>query len=160
NPKYAIGHSWYGHFLTVSGRFDEAKEHCELAAQLDPFTPIVQHGLSWSNFYARRFEASLQHARRLVNSEPQYGMGYLFLSLPLSRLGLHDEAIAMGQRCTEQLGRTPYTLIWLAAVYGAAGEREQANALMTEIGSFEGKRYISPYLMAMAWAQMGNRDWA
>jgi TolB-like protein/Tfp pilus assembly protein PilF/tRNA A-37 threonylcarbamoyl transferase component Bud32 len=158
NPKYAIGHTWYGHYLTVSGRFEEAAKHCNRGVELDPLTPIVQHGLGWSNFYARRYDESLRHARRLVANEPQYGMGYLFLCVPLSNLGMHDEALIMGKRAVEMLGRTPYTLVWLAAACGAAGKVDEANGLMAEIASFEGKRYISPYLTAMAWARLGNRD--
>lgn len=157
NPNYAIGHSWYGHLLTVSGRFDEAREHCDRAVALDPLTPIVQHGMSWSNFYARRFDQSLDHARRLVANEPQYGMGYVFLCLALTQMGLHEEAVAMGERCVELLGRIPYTLVWLGAAYGAAGNRAEAEKILAEISSFEGKRYISPYLTAMIYAQMGDR---
>ena len=158
NPNYAIGHSWYGHLLTVSGRFDEAREHCDRAVALDPLTPIVQHGLSWSNFYARRFDKSLEHARRLVNNEPQYGMGYVFLCLALSQMGMHEESVAMGERCVELLGRTPYTLVWLGAAHGAAGNCASAETVLAEIKSFEGRRYVSPYLTAMVHAQMGNHD--
>lgn len=158
NPNYAIGHSWYSHLLTVSGRFEEARTQCDRAVALDPLTPIVQHGLSWSNFYARRFDQSLQHARRLVANEPQYGMGYVFLCLALTQMGMHDEAVAMGERCVELLGRIPYTLVWLGAAQAAAGNRSEAENILTEIRSFEGKRYISPYLTAMVYAQMGDRE--
>jgi tetratricopeptide (TPR) repeat protein len=158
NPNYAIGHSWYGHLLTVSGRFDEAREHCDRAVALDPLTPIVQHGLSWSNFYARRFDKSLEHARRLVNNEPQYGMGYVFLCLALSQMGLHEESVAMGERCVDLLGRTPYTLVWLGAAHAAAGDRDAAEKVLAEIASFEGQRYVSPYLTAMIHARLGDSE--
>lgn len=158
NPNYAIGHSWYGHLLTVSGRFAEAHEHCDRAVALDPLTPIVQHGLSWSNFYARRFDKALEHARRLVTNEPQYGMGYVFLCLALTQVGMHDEAVAMGQRCVELLGRTPYTLVWLGAAHAASGDRSQAERVLAEMEVFEGKRYISPYLTAMVHAKLGDHE--
>jgi TolB-like protein/Tfp pilus assembly protein PilF/tRNA A-37 threonylcarbamoyl transferase component Bud32 len=160
NPNYAIGHIWYCHLLTVTGRFDEAKVHCDRAVALDPLTPLVQHGLGWSNFYARRFPESVAAARRLVDNEPQYGMGYVFLSLALSQMGEHAEAIAMGEKCIELLGRSPYTLIWTATAYAAAGHHSQAEAMLAETDSMSPPRYVSPYLRAMVYVKLGDQETA
>ncbi|MEO6391433.1 MAG: hypothetical protein ABIP75_06245, partial [Pyrinomonadaceae bacterium] len=158
NPNFAIGHSLYSHYLTVAGRFDEAKYHCDRAVALDPLTPIVQHGLSWSNFYARRYSEGVAAARRLVNNEPQYGLGYVFLSLALSQVGDHLAAIAAAKKCVELLGRSPYTLVWEAAAHAAAADAATTNLLLDEIQAAAPRRYVSPYLSAMVQVNLGNNE--
>lgn len=157
-PNYAIGHLWYCQFLTVAGRFDEAVKEGERAYALDSLTPIIQLGLSWTYFYARRYDESIKAARRLVANEPNYGIGYVFMSLALFQTGRFDEAIEARKKCAELLGRTPYTLNWLAAAYAADKQVDKANELLKEIDALSVKYYVSPYLTATVYCILGERE--
>jgi len=41
SPNYATGHQWYSEFLTMMGRFDEAKNEVKIARELDPLSMII-----------------------------------------------------------------------------------------------------------------------
>lgn len=157
-PNYAIGHLWYCQFLTVAGRFDEAVKEGERAYELDSLTPIIQLGLSWTYFYARRYDESIKAARRLVANEPNYGIGYVFMSLALFQTGRYDEAIEARKKCAELLGRTPYTLNWLAAAYAADKQVDKATELLKEIEILSAKYYVSPYLTATVYCNLGEKE--
>jgi TolB-like protein/Tfp pilus assembly protein PilF/tRNA A-37 threonylcarbamoyl transferase component Bud32 len=160
NPNFAIGRSWYSYFLGMTGRFDEAFEQVQRAMEIDPLTPIIHHTLNWNYYYGRRYEESAASIERLIASEPQYGLAYVLLCPVLSKIGRHEEAIAAGLRGVEMIGRSPYTLSWLAAAYAAAGQTENARALVSEIEQMYETRYVSPYLLAMVYCNLGENEQA
>jgi tetratricopeptide (TPR) repeat protein len=158
NPNYVTGRLWLSYFLGMSGRFDEALTQVRRALEVAPLTPIAHQALSWAYYHARRYEESVAISRNLVANEPEYGIGFVFYSLSLASIRKYDEAIAAGLRSVELLGRGPYTLSWLATSYAAAGEREQAQALLDEIQEMSAKRYVSPYLQAMIYCTLGDEE--
>jgi eukaryotic-like serine/threonine-protein kinase len=156
NPSYATGRVWYSYLLGMEGRFDEALSQVRRALDLDPHTPIVRQTLSWAYFYARRYEEAVAAARQFTTREPNYGLGQVFHSLVMLHTGRHEEALRAVTRATELLGRTPYTLCWLATTHAAAGRREQALAVLEEVREMASGRYVSPYLLAMVHMRLGD----
>jgi eukaryotic-like serine/threonine-protein kinase len=158
NPNYVTGRLWYSYFLGMSGRFDEALTQVRRALEVAPLTPIAHQALSWAYYHARRYEESVAVGRSLAINEPKYGLGFIFFSVSLAHARKHEEAIAAGLRGVELLGRSPYTLSWLASAYAAAGEREQVLALLAEIQEMSARRYVSPYLLAMIHCNLGDEE--
>lgn len=158
NPNFAIGRTWYAYFLGMTGRFDDALVQVQHALELDPLTPIIRHTLNWTYYHGRRHEESIAATRDLVAREPQYGLGHIFLCVVLSHAGQYEEAIEAGQRAVTLLGRSPYTLVWLASAYASAGQREQAHALLDELQQMSATRYVSPYLLAMVYCNLGDHE--
>ncbi|HEY0547029.1 MAG TPA: protein kinase [Pyrinomonadaceae bacterium] len=160
NPNYAMGHSWYCYLLGMLGRFDEAFAEVERALAIDPLTPILHHTLNWTYYYARRYEESIASTRKLISNEPQYGLAHIFLCLVLWQTGEYEEAIEAGERGVALIGRSPYTLVWLACAHAAAGRTDEAHALLTEIQAMSATRYVSPYLLAMVYCNLNDKEQA
>jgi serine/threonine protein kinase/tetratricopeptide (TPR) repeat protein len=158
NPNYVTGRLWYSYFLGMSGRFDEALTQVRQALEVAPLTPIAHQALSWTYYHARRYEESVATGRNLVANEPKYGLAHVFLSQPLWHTGKYEEAIAAALKGVEILGRSPYSLSWLASAYAAADEREQAQAILDEIQQMSAKRYVSPYLVAMVYSNLDDGE--
>jgi serine/threonine protein kinase/tetratricopeptide (TPR) repeat protein len=158
NPNYAIGRVWYGYFLGFCGRFNEALSHVERAIEIDRFTPIVPQTLNWILYHARRFDEAIAATRNFIKDEPRYGLTLLFFGSMLWRVGQFEEAIRVCRRSVELLGKTPYTLVWLASAYAAAGESEETRQLIAEIDELSLRRYVSPYLSAMIYANLNDRE--
>src|ERR671917_130369 len=111
------------------------------ALELDPLTPIVPQTQCWMFYYSRRYEEALACTRQLAAREPRYGLTHVFLSMVLSRTGRHEEAVETAQKALTLLGRSPYTLAYLAAANAAAGRLEEARSLLEEIGRQQPARY-------------------
>ncbi|MDT5293497.1 MAG: eukaryotic-like serine/threonine-protein kinase, partial [Acidobacteriota bacterium] len=158
NPNYVTGRLWLSFFLGMQGRFDEALSGARRALEIAPLTPLVRHTLNWTLYHARRFDEAIASARILVASEPSYGLGHLLLSLALSQTGRHEEAVETCGRGVELLGRSPYSLSFLAALYAAAGRTNEARDILEEIRRMAAMRYISPYMLAMVHCRLGEAD--
>jgi tetratricopeptide (TPR) repeat protein len=119
---------------------------------------MTLHMLTWCNYVARRYPEAVSCARRLLSVEPRHAIARLFLSHALSATGDHDDALREGRRAVEKFSRAPYSLQWLAMGHAAAGEPEEARALLAEIGEAAATRYVSPYLCALVHARLGDRE--
>jgi serine/threonine protein kinase/tetratricopeptide (TPR) repeat protein len=158
NPNYVTGRLWYSYFLGMAGRFNESLLHVRRALELAPLTPIVHQALGWTYYYARKPEESAQALRNLVSNEPEYGLGQITLCMVLWSTKDYEEAIAAGLKGVELLGRSPYTLSWLASAYAAAGQTDEARNLLDEIQRMSARRYVSPYLLAMIHCNLGDAE--
>jgi DNA-binding winged helix-turn-helix (wHTH) protein/TolB-like protein/Tfp pilus assembly protein PilF len=73
NPNYATAHHWYGEYLAVTGRFDEAFAQLQNALVLDPSSFIIHVDFGWSYYLARRYDDALaeyQKARAIERESP------------------------------------------------------------------------------------------
>ncbi|MET0753629.1 MAG: protein kinase [Pyrinomonadaceae bacterium] len=157
NPNYALARIWYCYYLAMKGNFEEAIRQINRAIEFDPLTPYVQQTLNWTLFHAGRTDEAIDSTRRLLEKEPNYALSHFFLSSVLWHVKQYDEAIKIAQRGIEILGRIPYSLCWLASAYAAAGEKEKAYELIQEIEKMSVSSYVSPYLTAMIYSNLGDR---
>ena len=135
-------------------RFDEINH----ALEFDPLTPYLRQTLNWTIFHAGQAEEAIDSTRRMFADEPNYALSHFFLSSVLWHVKRYGEAIKVAQRGIDLLGRIPYSLCWLASAYAAAGEKEKALALIREIESMSVSRYVSPYLTAMIYSNLGDKQ--
>src|SRR5215207_9777935 len=126
NSNYVTGRLWLSFFLGMEGRFEEALSLARRALEIAPLTPLVRHTLNWNLYHARRFDEAAASARVLISTEPDYGLGHLLLSLSLAQVSRHDEAIETCGKAVTLLGRSPYSLCFLAALNAHAGRDREA----------------------------------
>jgi serine/threonine protein kinase/tetratricopeptide (TPR) repeat protein len=158
NPNYATGRLWYGYFLTLAGRPEEAFAHARRALELDPLSPLLRHSVNWIYYLSRGYDEAVVSARLIASDEPQHALSYVLLCLALSQVGRHEEAIEYARRAAQVLGRTPYTLTRLAVAYARAGREGEARAVLSEVEAMSPDRYVSPQLLASVHASLGERE--
>ncbi|HWS87847.1 MAG TPA: protein kinase [Pyrinomonadaceae bacterium] len=158
NPNYVAGRLWLSFFLGMEGRFDEALTGARRALEIAPLTPLVRYTVSWTLHFARRYDEAMASSRVLMSTEPGYGLGQMLLSLSLSQAGRHDEAVEACEKAAAMLGRSPYSLCFLAALNAHAGRDAEARAVLEEVGRLGQTRYVSPYMLALAHCQLGDAE--
>ena len=160
NPNYALARIWYCYYLAMTGNFAEAFKQIKQAIEFDPLTPYVRQTLNWTLFHAGRTIEAIDATHRLLEREPNYALSHFFLASVLWIEKEFEEAIKTARRGIELLGRIPYSLCWLASAFAAAGEKEKALALVEEIEQMSVSRYVSPYLTAMIYSNLGDVETA
>lgn len=155
---WSTGHQWWGEYLSVVGRHEEALTELRRALELDPISPLLNALLALALFFARRYEESLRQCERTLEIDDGFLLASYVLSFVLHQLKLFDRAIEAVDR-TQQLWGTPGHHIERALILAAAGRRSEALDVLEGLkqGSHaaHGYRWLN---LALIHAGLGNMD--
>jgi TolB-like protein/Tfp pilus assembly protein PilF/class 3 adenylate cyclase len=127
NPNYALAHHWYALHLAELGRFDEALAEIAAAQKQDPLAPIIHAAKGKILFVARRYDQAITQCRNALDLEPNFGPAFFILGQAYTNQGKFPEAITAMKKYAQS---DEDTSLELAYVYAAAGQRDQAEAIV------------------------------
>lgn len=151
DPDDALGRNWYGGYLSLLGRHDQAIAEHERAQQLDPLSLIVNANLTRALYWARRYDEAIAQARRTLALDPSFGVALFWLDGALRHKGLFKEAVALRQSVSSDAAQAAN----IARTFQRAGFR----ALLRECGQTYSKGGLLE-TAARCYAQMDERDTA
>jgi DNA-binding winged helix-turn-helix (wHTH) protein/TolB-like protein/Tfp pilus assembly protein PilF len=71
-PGYSTAHHWYAEYLSIRGRFDEARKEFAQAREIDPISPIIQADEAQLYLFERKYSESLERLQQVVRSNPSF----------------------------------------------------------------------------------------
>ena len=95
DPDDALGRNWYGGYLSLRGRHDEAIDQHERARELDPFSLIVNANLVRSLYWARRYDDAIEQAQKTLKLDPSFGVTLFWLEDSLRHQKRFQDAVAL-----------------------------------------------------------------
>ncbi len=165
NPRYAMAHSWYGHFvavvMSVHGRADEGVRETRLAVELDPLNATLNnlHGIALA--HAKRYDEAIEYHRRAAELNPEYAGAHYSAAWAYLFKGMYDEALVEADTAA-RLDPTRFGVRGgtrapvVAVVYGRSGRRAEALAVLRE---FEKHSRSLPWVArAQTYAALGDRE--
>ena len=135
NPGYALGHVWYGRFLSDQGRSTEAIREARRAAELDPLSAQVLLISSQVLSGVRQYERALEQARKALDLEPS-AQGHQRLATVYLWQNKFADAIREFQTALGLLGgrgRVGVVLARLGYTYARAGRRDEALKILEDM---------------------------
>jgi TolB-like protein/Flp pilus assembly protein TadD len=158
NPRYPTAHHWYALFLAQQGRFDEAFSEIDRARELDPLSLIINKNVSWVRYFARDGKTALTAARRTVELDPRFALGYSALGLAYEFQGDLPRSIEAFEQGAALSNRDPDAVRELGHAYAVAGRRADAGKILAELAERSGREYVSSYFSAEILAALGEKD--
>ncbi|MGA9797429.1 MAG: tetratricopeptide repeat protein, partial [Terriglobales bacterium] len=147
DPNSAQAHNWYSELLQVQGRTDEAVREVQKAAQLDPVN--LQNAVGYPFYTARQYEQAEKIFRR---SSDHLGLAWVYIAT-----GRYSEAITELE--AEKGDQLPSdVLASLGQVYGLQGKKQEAEKVLAELNERSKKTYVSPFLLAVVYLGLGDRE--
>ena len=128
NPNYASAHQWLGERLLCDGRLDEALAERKLATEIDPLSSRIADNYAYALYIAGRNSAALEANERAVALQPNNFQALGQRAWLFALLGRRDEAVALARQLPPSY---PYTRSYQIIVFGAAGLRTEAEALLS-----------------------------
>lgn len=135
---------WYGDYLLVTGRFNEAIEQKRTAIALDPLSVESSIGLGAAYFWARRYADAVAQFKVTLHMAPGSLGAHMQLAWNYSLMGMHEVAVA---ECDSALSFSPHSekdrLDTCGWVYARGGRRSQVLEMLRRTSACNGEVYAA-----------------
>lgn len=158
NPNNATAHHWYAEHLMWRGRFDEAFQESERAAQLDPLSLIIAADNGAILFFSRQYDRAIEKWRSVLDMDPDFSRAHLIRAAYVEK-GMFPEALA-DLEAHGPMVNAPWYWATLAGIYGRSGRKIQAQRALHELLQLNRRKAIDPLPIAVAYAWLGDKDQA
>ena len=158
-PSDATAQHWYAtNLLAPLGRFDEARAVLTRARELDPLSASILVSAGFVSYLGGDVPGAIAQFERALSLDPSFSAARYFLGPALMAAGRADDAVAMLEAAAAGMGHSPESMAALATVCAERGDRERAEALLAGLVAASAKRYVSPALISMVRASLGDLD--
>lgn len=158
NPNNAEAHDLYGYYLNAMGRFNEASVETARSQELDPLSLMINADVGVAYYYARHYDEAIAQNEKTVNLDPRFFITYLWLGQAYEQKKEYARAIETFQKGMTEAERHPQLLASLGRTYALAGQPDKAKNALEELREMSKTRYVSPYLIAVVYAGLGDKD--
>jgi len=160
NPNYATAHQWYGEYLAVIGRFDEALAEIKRAHQLDPLSLVINIALGDVFYYQRRYDEAIEQYGKTLEIDSNFAVAHSRIGSAYLQQAMYAEAITELEKARELSGGKPLILAVLGYAFAVANEKDKARAVLDELKERSKREYVSPYYLAMIYTGLDEKDQA
>ena len=138
-------------------RTDEGLMQMRIAQQLDPQSINIATNIGWALYIAGRFDEAETQIKQVLARDPNFARAYMNLGEIYEEQGKFDEAIANFQK-SKQLSGDILADMALGHAYAAAGRKTEALKIATDLEAKVLKKEVSPFLPAVVYAGLDEKD--
>ena len=160
NVNYATAHHWYGEFLVLMGRSEEATREFNLAQKTDPLSVVINVDIGKMLFFGHQSDRAIAQMRDTLRLDPDFPTARLFLAMSYNQKGLTDEAVTELKRAIDLTGGVTLFKAVLAYVYAIAGRTVEATAILNELKLLLERQPVPAFHIALIYAGLGDQDQA
>jgi adenylate cyclase len=157
NPNSAECHIQLGLCAAFKGNAKKAMDHANIADSLDPFSLMNLLFLGAIHFATGDHENFLVYGKRLIDMEPNFFGGHIWVGLYYQQLKKYEEAIAEFE-LTVTLSYGSYTLSNLGCAYGRMGDKLKALEIIEKMKKIEGVDVGGQSHLGNVYASIGEFD--
>ncbi len=158
NPNYEHTYDMQAVYFETAGRFDEARTAMKKAREVNPLSIQINSAIGEDLYYARQYDEVVVQLEKAINLEPHYYRAYLWLGSAYAQKKMHARAIETFQKGMTAAQRHPQIVASLGHAYAIGGEPEKARQTLAELREISKQRYISPYLFAVVYTGLGDKE--
>jgi eukaryotic-like serine/threonine-protein kinase len=156
DPGYAQGIHWYALYLAAVGRKEESIREIKLAREIDPKSLIINANLGFVYYLARDFDRAEESEKNTIQLDPSFVAAHGYLGQIYVEKKRYSEAIDEFRKAASLSPGDLATEADLAHACAISGKKSDAEEILREMQSEQGKKYVSTYDFAVVYA--GFRD--
>ena len=156
--NYAAARHWYGEYLLVLGRGDQALAELQRALQIEPVSLVLNRALGSGFHYARQYDRAIEQCRKTLALDPNFVGARLFLARAYQQKGAHAEAVAELEKALQASEGNSNELAAVAHAYALAGKRGEAVKILDQLKERSQQTYVQPMWIAAIHAALGQKD--
>ena len=158
NPNDAEARGYYSWFLAPMGRGPEALVEAKRGQQIAPLSSLGNFFVASVLVFTRQWDPAIAQLHSDIDLEPNFWFDHCFLGRAYEAKGRLPEAIAEFQNALAL--DKDNTEIWsgLAHAYALAGNKAEAQKVLSHFNELSTHNYVSPYSRAIIYAGLGEKD--
>jgi TolB-like protein/Flp pilus assembly protein TadD len=158
-PSYSCAHEDLAQYLAFRGRRSEAESELAKSRDLDksPSSALTEFGV---HYQLRDFDRLVESGRRGVALNPNEWLDHFELGVGYEGTGKQLESIAEYQKAVEISGGDEDATVALAHAYAGVGRKAETRKILRDLERKSAKAYVSPYLIGILYATLGDKDTA
>src|SRR2546423_2958335 len=158
DPNSADAHLAYAHLLSNTGRHTEALAEAKRARELDPLNLRTNALEGQFLNHAGRTDEALARLQKTFELDQNYLLAHLFAWSVYIEKGMYVEAVAEARRARELNDLSAQPGAYLGYALAKSGKRREALAELEGLLELLAERYVPPYLVALVYNGLGERD--
>jgi eukaryotic-like serine/threonine-protein kinase len=159
NPSLPEAQLGYAMYLATLGHFDEAISRVQQAYLFDPLSLATRNDALWIYFFSGRMPETVEQCQKTIELEPAAGLPYAILALAYAQMGQRNETLHAAEKAI-QFANSPSALSATASALARTGQSSKAKQLLSSVVAHAKERYVCRFLVASAYAELGEKDQA
>jgi DNA-binding winged helix-turn-helix (wHTH) protein/TolB-like protein/Tfp pilus assembly protein PilF len=161
-PNYATGQQWYGNYLTMAGRHEEAIAALHRASELDPLSLSINTDVALAYYFARKHNDAIKQLNKTLELDKNFFMAHFHLGLNYAQQKSFEKAIAEFEIVKNETANEQ-GIAELAWVYALSGQKDKAREILKVIETNSQNKRTSLATIAGVYAALGDKgkafDW-
>jgi len=158
NPASARTRFWHSTTLHCLGRAEESLAEAQRAVELDPLSLLFREIIAIFCMWSGRQDRAVEHLRHALDINPDYPGAIAELGEAYSRLGRHEEGIALLEKARQLLIGEYYPLGFLGWAYVHAGRPTDAERFLAELEEKRRRQYVPAGTIAFVTLALDDVD--
>jgi tetratricopeptide (TPR) repeat protein len=158
NPGYASAHQWYGEYLMIAQRSQEAAAELRIAREIDPLSQPVNMITAAVFYTMHRYDEAIAHLQKTIELDPNFVVAHTFLAACYEKKGLYEQAVNEYEHEYTLEGDNSRTIAALRETYQSSGMNAYWRKHVELLKARSTRTYVSPVFIAMDYANLGDKD--
>lgn len=156
----STAHLWYGNLLALRRRNKEAIAELNAARGIDPLSVPVNALLGFVYMRTGQYDLALQACRGAIEFDPNNPFGHWILARVFDVRNELRKALTESKKADElSRGALPFAA-HLGYAYARIRNKLRAHKVIEHLTKTSTHRYVSPYLIALIYTGLGQKDLA
>jgi tetratricopeptide (TPR) repeat protein len=140
------------------GRTNESLAQMTRARELDPLSISMNFSLGWRLYMARRYDQAIEQLQNTLEMDPNFALPRMVLGQAFEQKNAYPQALTELQKAVGISHDSPQMLGALGHVYGASGNRPEAERILAKLTEQSKKQYVSPFYVAIVYVGLAEND--
>jgi TolB-like protein/Tfp pilus assembly protein PilF len=158
NPRYVTGHTWFGFFLAMMGRNEEAYTELKRALRLDPCSSPVYVCLGIVHWAARRYDQAIEQFEKAIELESSNAHAHGLLGHVYLCQSQYEPAVTAWQKGIQFSQGASSFVAALGETYAKAGNRDAAQRILEQLAELSKQRYVTPFIVGRLNLALDKKD--
>jgi eukaryotic-like serine/threonine-protein kinase len=157
-PNYALAYDWYGFFLAMLGRFDEAHAQFKRGLEIDPLSLPLNADLGTCYYLERQYNRAIEQFRKTLELDPAFPPAIQFLAETYAAMGQYDKAIEELQPMMATPSSAFGSRGFLGYVYARSGRKAEAERVLAQLQDEAKAKNLPADELALVYTGLGDKD--